>query len=257
MFAYTNHTVLPEALEKWPVPLFGKLLPRHLELIYAINHTFLTHVKEHVTNDPEVLSKVSLIEESHPKMIRMANLAIVMSDKVNGVAAIHSDILMQHVFPEFVRIFPKKFTNVTNGITPRRWLYVCNPGLCRLIAKALNSEEFLTNLDLLANLKPIADDQAIQEAWLNVKYSNKSKLAKYLEEHCKVTGVDPNALFDIQVKRIHEYKRQFLNILRVIYLYTDLKRKVLTQSTDTIVPKVIIFGGKAAPGNIPCTCIIH
>eukprot|EP01114_Cavostelium_apophysatum_P016278 TRINITY_DN458_c0_g1_i2.p1 TRINITY_DN458_c0_g1~~TRINITY_DN458_c0_g1_i2.p1 ORF type:complete len:528 (+),score=189.67 TRINITY_DN458_c0_g1_i2:1191-2774(+) len=247
-FAYTNHTVLPEALEKWSVPLFERVLPRHLQIVYDINAFFLKEVERFFPHSPEILSKLSIIEEGHPKQVRMANLAIVMSHCVNGVAAIHTNILKNSLFKEFVTMYPEKFINITNGITPRRWLGACNRKLSRLIAKTLGGDEFLTDLTLLTKLREHADNKDLQVEWMQVKQQCKRKLADFLwnEHNLKV---DPNALFDIQVKRIHEYKRQFLNILRVVHEYNELRRKVeYGESIKNAVPKVVIFGGKAAPG---------
>lgn len=249
-FSYTNHTVLPEALERWSLPLFEKVLPRHIQIIYQINHRFLEKVlrPRYPNNFDEMARKLSIIEEGNPKMIRMAHLAVIMSHHVNGVAAIHTEILKKTVFKEFYELFPEKFINVTNGITPRRWLKVCNSPLTSLIAKTLGTDNFLKHLDLLTGLKDYADNKDLQAEWMDIKLENKRKLAKYILATCGVE-VNPNALFDIQVKRIHEYKRQLLNILRVIYLYHELKQLVVTGADlDDVIPKVIIFGGKAAPG---------
>eukprot|EP01116_Phalansterium_solitarium_P018910 TRINITY_DN5153_c1_g1_i2.p1 TRINITY_DN5153_c1_g1~~TRINITY_DN5153_c1_g1_i2.p1 ORF type:complete len:936 (-),score=339.56 TRINITY_DN5153_c1_g1_i2:247-3054(-) len=245
-FAYTNHTVLPEALERWAVPLFQKLLPRHLQIIFDINARFLKEVAVRFPGDEAVLSRLSIIEESHPKQIRMANLAIVMSHSVNGVAAIHSDILQKSLFKEFNEMYPGKFLNITNGITQRRWLLGCNPRLTELIANTLGTDGFLTNLDILEQLRAHANNRKLQEQWLDVKLANKKVLAEYLQKHLSIT-VDPHSFFDIQVKRIHEYKRQLLNILRVIYLWQDLRAKSLAKQLDDVLPRVVIFAGKAAP----------
>ena len=243
-FAYTNHTVLPEALEKWPVEMIARVLPRHIEIIYEINRLFLEDVKRRWPGDDDRQRRLSLVDDdSHS--IRMAHLAIVMSSKVNGVAAIHSNILKESLFIDFYELFPEKFLNITNGVTPRRWLYSCNNDLAALISKRLGTEEWLTNLEMLLQVRDFADDTQFQAEWMAIKMTNKKKLSEYLLTHHNLQ-VDPNALFDIQIKRIHEYKRQFMNILRVIHEYLELKRRV--SFPDTLVPKVIIFGGKAAPG---------
>lgn len=255
-FAYTNHTVLPEALERWPVPLFENLLPRHLQIIYDINQKFFdTEVTPKFPNDVNILRRLSIVEEGMPKMVRMAHLAIVMSHKVNGVAAIHSQILQDSLFNEFYRLYPDKFLNITNGVTPRRWLLACNPTLSDFITEKLGGSNYLLNLDLLVQLRGFVNDAEFQDKWMAVKRANKVKLAAYLKHHMNIE-VNPDALFDIQIKRIHEYKRQLLNILRVIYVYNQLKFKVGMGDTEGLVPKVVIFGGKAAPGYHKAKLII-
>jgi starch phosphorylase len=244
-FAYTNHTVLPEALERWSLEMVTRVLPRHIEIIYEINRIFLETVAKRWPGDSDRLRRLSIIDENSPKMVRMAHLAIIMAFKVNGVAAIHSEILKKELFRDFYELYPEKFINITNGVTPRRWLYNCNPELSSIISKRLNGEEWLTNLDMLTMLKQYSDDPMFQAEWMAVKMHCKKRLSDYLAAEHNIF-VDPNALFDIQIKRIHEYKRQLMNILRVIHQYLELKRKVVL--TDTIVPKVIIFAGKAAPG---------
>ncbi|PQE14167.1 glycogen phosphorylase protein [Rutstroemia sp. NJR-2017a BVV2] len=255
-FGYTNHTVLPEALEKWSVPLFQNLLPRHLQIIYEINLYFLQSVERKFPGDRELLSRVSIIEESQPKMVRMAYLAIVGSHKVNGVAELHSDLIKTTIFKDFVRIFgPDKFTNVTNGITPRRWLHQANPRLSELIASKLGGYEFLKDLTLLNKLEQYADDKEFKKEWQEIKFANKVRLAKHIKT---TTGVDvnPSALFDIQVKRIHEYKRQQLNIFGVIHRYLAIK-SMSPEERKKLAPRVSIFGGKAAPGYWMAKTIIH
>lgn len=244
-FAYTNHTVLPEALERWPVDMISKVLPRHIEIIYEINRIFLETVAKKWPGDNDRLRNLSIIEEGPVKMVRMAHLAIVMSFRVNGVAAIHSEILKSHLFVDFYELWPEKFINITNGITPRRWLVACNPDLATLISKKLGNDDWPTDLDQLVKLRAFADDPSLQAEWMAVKMNCKRRLADYLQHHHNIY-VNPNALFDIQIKRIHEYKRQLMNILRVICVYLDLRRR--NTFPETIVPKVIIFGGKAAPG---------
>ncbi|KAJ5793836.1 Phosphorylase [Penicillium paradoxum] len=255
-FSYTNHTVLPEALEKWSVPLMQNLLPRHLQIIYEINLFFLQSVEQRFPNDRDLLSRVSIIEESHPKMVRMAYLAIIGSHKVNGVAELHSDLLKTTLFKDFVQIYGvDKFTNVTNGITPRRWLHQANPRLSALIAEKLGGYDFLKDLTLLDKIEAFVDDKAFREEWAVIKRENKLRLAKYIKA---TTGFDvnPNALFDVQVKRIHEYKRQQLNIFGVIHRYLSIKA-MSAEEKKKVVPRVSIFGGKAAPGYWMAKSIIH
>ncbi|KAG1472471.1 hypothetical protein G6F56_001517 [Rhizopus delemar] len=243
-FGFTNHTVLPEALECWSVPMMEKILPRHMQIIYDINLFFLQKVEQVYLGDRELLKRISIIEESSPQQVRMAYLAVVGSHKVNGVAALHSDLIRRHLFQDFVKYFgPDKFINITNGITPRRWLYQANPLLRHLITQTLGSEDWVTRLDLLASLKKKADEQDFQGSWADVKLKNKKRLAEWIQSNLSIT-VNPEALFDIQVKRIHEYKRQLMNILSVIYRYNQLK----SGSLEEAVPRVVIFGGKAAPG---------
>ncbi|CAK7269295.1 Non-essential glycogen phosphorylase [Sporothrix epigloea] len=256
-FCYTNHTVLPEALEKWSVGLVQHLLPRHLQIIYDINLFFLQSVERSFPKNREILSRVSIIEESQPKMVRMAYLAIVGSHKVNGVAELHSDLIRTTIFKDFVTIFgPDKFVNVTNGITPRRWLHQANPGLSDLIATKVGGPElFLKDLTLLNKLELSVNDPAFRKAWAEVKLANKQRLADYIKTTTGYT-VNPIALFDVQVKRIHEYKRQQLNIFGVIYRY--LKLKAMTpEERKKVPPRVSIFGGKAAPGYWMAKQIIH
>ena len=255
-FGYTNHTVLPEALEKWSVPLVQHLLPRHLQIIYDINMNFLQTVERRFPNDREMLSRVSIIEESQPKMVRMAYLAIIGSHKVNGVAELHSDLIKTTIFKDFVKIYgPDKFTNVTNGITPRRWLHQANPRLSELIASKLGGHDFLTDLTLLNKLEEFVDDKNFKKEWQEIKYANKVRLAQHISNSTGV-NVSPKALFDIQVKRIHEYKRQQLNILGVIHRYLTIKA-MSAEERKKLAPRVSIFGGKAAPGYWMAKTIIH
>jgi glycogen phosphorylase len=255
-FGYTNHTVLPEALEKWPVGLFQNLLPRHLQIIYDINLFFLQKVEKAFPNDRDILGRVSIIEESQPKMVRMAFLAIVGSHKVNGVAELHSDLIKTTIFKDFVTIFgPDKFTNVTNGITPRRWLHQANPRLSELIANKTGGNDFLKDLTLLNKLELSIDDKEFRKEWAEIKYANKVRLAKLIKSTTGVT-VNPSALFDVQVKRIHEYKRQQLNIFGVIHRYLTLKA-MTPEERKKQLPRVTIFGGKAAPGYWMAKQIIH
>ena len=240
IFAYTNHTLMPEALETWSVDLFGRLLPRHLEIIYKINHEFLHMVNHHFPGDVDLLARVSIIDESHGRRVRMAHLAVVGSHTVNGVAALHSELLKQYLFADFDRIYPGKMTNVTNGITPRRWLNQANPGLAALIEKAIGAG-FKKDLTQIKKITPLAKDAEFRKAFAAVKQANKARLAAKIEQK---TGIklNVNSLFDVQIKRIHEYKRQLLNVLHVITLYNRIRRGEKT------TPRTVIFGGKAAPG---------
>lgn len=264
-FAYTNHTVMAEALEKWPVQLVGTLLPRHLEIIYQINYLFLEKVSHKFPYDDELLRRVSIIEEGDIKSVRMAYLAIIGSHKVNGVAELHSELIKTTIFKDFVRVFgPDKFTNVTNGITPRRWLKQANPELTALIAEVLEDPDydFLTNLGKLKQLEKFVNDKAFLKRWNNIKLSNKKKLASLIKSETNI-DVDPHVMFDIQVKRIHEYKRQQLNIFAVIHRYLRIKQLIAEGLSiekikkNHFVAKASIFGGKAAPGYYMAKTIIH
>ncbi|KAK5135683.1 Non-essential glycogen phosphorylase [Meristemomyces frigidus] len=255
-FGYTNHTVLPEALEKWSVPLFQHLLPRHLQIIYDINAIFLHYVERNFPKDREMLGRVSVIEESQPKMVRMAYLAVIGSHKVNGVAELHSDLIKTTIFKDFVKIYgPDKFTNVTNGITPRRWLHQANPRLSELIASKLGGYEFLRDLTLLHKIEAYVDDKDFRKNFQEIKYANKVRLAKYTKEVHGIS-VNPSALFDIQVKRMHEYKRQQLNIFGVIHRYLEIKA-MSPEDRKKVQPRVSFFGGKAAPGYWMAKTVIH
>jgi starch phosphorylase len=240
--AYTNHTLLPEALEKWPVQMFRNLLPRVLEIIYEINARFLAQVSQRWPGDTERQRRMSLIEEGHTPMVRMAYLAIVGSFSVNGVAELHSRLLKEGLFRDFYDLWPHKFNNKTNGVTQRRWLALCNPGLSDLISDRIGSG-WITKLDQLKRLAPHADDAEFRERWREVKRASKQRLADMIERDCGVQ-VPTDALFDVQVKRIHEYKRQLLNTLHVIHLYNRVKRGEVADWT----PRCVIIGGKAAPG---------
>ncbi|KAL2148574.1 hypothetical protein VTH82DRAFT_2128 [Thermothelomyces myriococcoides] len=255
-FGYTNHTVLPEALEKWSVPLMQHLLPRHLQIIYDINLYFLQKVEREFPGDLELLRDVSIIEETQPKMVRMAYLAIVGSHKVNGVAELHSELIQATIFKDFVKIFgPDKFTNVTNGITPRRWLHQANPRLSDLIARKTGGYGFLTDLTQLNQLELHVNDKEFRKEWAEIKYANKVRLARHIKETTGVT-VNPSSLFDVQVKRIHEYKRQQMNIFGAIHRYLKLK-SMSPEERQKQLPRVSIFGGKAAPGYWMAKQIIH
>jgi len=249
--AYTNHTVLPEALERWPVDLFAHLLPRHLEIVYEINRRHLERVAAKFPGDNDRLRRMSLIEEGGQKRINMAHLCIVGAHAVNGVAQIHSDILKATIFKDFYEMEPHKFQNKTNGITPRRWLVMCNPGLAEVIAERIG-EDFIRNLDLLKGLRKHVNDDAFIRDIAKVKQENKLKFAAHLEEHYKVK-INPNSMFDIQVKRIHEYKRQLLNCLHIITYYNRIKKEPNKQWT----PRTVMIGGKAAPGYHTAKMIIR
>ena len=240
--AYTNHTLLPEALEKWSVGLFQKVLPRHLQIIFEINKQFLKEVEEMWPGDLEKVRKLSLIEEGDHQMVRMANLAVVGSHSVNGVAALHTQLLKSDLFPEFDELFPKKFNNKTNGITPRRWLLACNPRLSALITSKIG-KGWERNLDELKGLEAFAKDPEFQKQFMEVKHANKIDLARIIKRECGVE-VNPSALFDVQIKRLHEYKRQHLNLLHILALY----RRLLQNPGLDIAPRVFIFAAKAAPG---------
>ena len=241
-FAYTNHTLLPEALEKWPLPLFQTALPRHLEIIYAINSAFLDDMRLRYPYDHERIARLSLIDESGPKYVRMANLACVGSFAINGVAALHTRLLGDTVLKDFHDVWPEKFRNKTNGVTPRRFLMLANPGLASLLTETLG-DAWTTDLTQLHSLENQAEDPAFQARWQKVKLERKQRLAEFVNTRLDIQ-IDPASLFDIQVKRIHEYKRQHLNVLHILTLYHRLKRN---PGLD-VVPRTFIFGGKAAPG---------
>jgi glycogen phosphorylase len=249
--AYTNHTLLPEALETWGLPLFRDLLPRPLEIIYEINRRFLEQVRQRYPGDRARLARLSLIDESGEKRVRMANLATVGSHAVNGVAALHSKLLRETVLRDFAELWPERFYNVTNGITPRRFMVLANPALAQLLDETLG-EGWVTDLVRLKALEARADDRAFKERWRRVKRTNKEVLARLIRERTGIV-VDPTALFDIQVKRIHEYKRQHLNVLHIITLYNRLRHDPHLE----VPPRCCIFGGKAAPGYQMAKLIIR
>ncbi|MGA2330661.1 MAG: glycogen/starch/alpha-glucan phosphorylase [Syntrophales bacterium] len=250
--AYTNHTLLPEALEKWSLPLFASFLPRHLEIIYEINRRFLEEVRTKYPGDDSRVARLSLIDESGEKYVRMANLASVGGHAINGVAVLHSELLKKTVLHDFYELYPEKFLNVTNGVTPRRWIVLSNPELARLITTKIG-DGWQNNLETeLKKLEPFARDRAFQEDWRRVKQSNKETLASVIKEQTGIV-VDPASLFDIQVKRIHEYKRQQLNVFHVITLYNRIKK----DPKGEITPRTVIFGGKAAPGYFMAKLIIQ
>ena len=241
-FAYTNHTLLPEALEKWPIPLFQALLPRHLEIIFEINAHFLDEVRMRFPYDDEMVRRLSIIEEASPRFVRMAHLACVGSFAINGVAELHSRLLKETVLHDFHQLWPAKFQNKTNGVTPRRFMMLSNPGLSSLLTESIGPA-WENDLSKLRALEAHADDPAFQERWQAIKLERKTRLARTIERLCHVS-VDPHSLYDVQAKRIHEYKRQHLNVLHIITLYNRIKHNPAID----IVPRTFIFGGKAAPG---------
>ena len=247
---YTNHTLLPEALEKWPVQLFQRLLPRHLEIIYEINHRFLDAVKAKFPGDTERVRRISLIDEAGERYVRMAHLAVVGSHAVNGVAALHTELLKKDVLHDLYGMYPERFSNKTNGVTPRRWLALSNPKLRALISSRIG-DGWLTHLDELKQLETHVDDPAFRRQWQDAQHAVKRDLVAYIE---KKTGilVDPASLFDVMVKRIHEYKRQHLNVLHIVTLYNRIKK---TPSLE-LTPRTFLFGGKAAPGYYAAKLII-
>ena len=241
--AYTNHTLLPEALEKWSVPLLEKVLPRHMLIIFNINHKFLREMKQYSFLDDEKLRRMSIIEEGYEKQVRMAHLCMVGSHSVNGVSKLHSDLIVNSLVPEFAQIWPEKFNNKTNGVAPRRWLMKANEGLTELINHTLDENKWITDLRKLRDLEPFADDEEFREAFKEVKRQNKLKLAGGIQDLSGVS-VDPDSMFDVQIKRIHEYKRQLLNVMGIIHDYLGIvERDELPQ-----VARTYIFAGKAAPG---------
>ena len=240
IFSYTCHTLMSEALETWPVEMMAKILPRHLQMIFEINDHFLEYVKTYVTTDMDFIRRVSLIEEGYQRKVRMGWLSVVGSHKVNGVAAIHSDLMVTSTFADFARIYPERFTNVTNGITPRRWLAVANPKLAALFDQYIGSE-WRCDLSQIEKLKAFADKGEFKRAVADIKYDNKVKLAQYVKKTLNI-DLDPHALFDVQVKRIHEYKRQMLNVLHIIARYNEM----LVHPEKDWQPRVFILAGKAA-----------
>jgi glycogen phosphorylase len=251
VFSYTNHTVLPEALERWPTSLLQSMLPRHLEIIYHINFLWLKEIEKLFPGDMDRMRRMSMVEEEGDKRINMARLSIVGSHAVNGVAAIHTEILKRDLFRDFYEVTPDKFQNKTNGITPRRWLLLCNPGLADLICEKIG-DQWPVHLEQLDQLKKWAKDPSFQRAVAKVKQENKFKLAAILEKDYGVK-VNPSSMFDIQVKRIHEYKRQLLNLLYIVCMYNRIKR----DPTANFVPRTVMIGGKAAPGYYMAKKIIQ
>ncbi len=249
-FSYTNHTLLPEALEKWQLGLFQNLLPRHYEIVCEINSRFLDEVRLHYPLDDGLLASMSLIEEGGEKFVRMANLACLGSKHINGVARLHTQLLKKLVLKDCHRYWPDKIINITNGVTPRRWMGVGNPGLSTLISEAIG-DGWLSNLEQLEELEPLAADSAFKEKWYQVKRNHKTQVAALASDRFNLS-IDPDSMFDVQVKRVHEYKRQHLNILHIISLYWRLKN----DSSFDMVPRTFVFGGKAAPGYFMAKLII-
>ncbi len=251
VFSYTNHTLMSEALETWPVDMLGKILPRHLQLIFEINDHFLKHVQELVPGDNELLARVSIIDEAHGRQVRMAWLAVVASHKVNGVSALHSELMVQSLFADFARIFPTRFCNKTNGVTPRRWLGLANPPLSAVLDDAIG-QHWRTNLSQLSEIKANVDYPSFLQLIRDAKQQNKRRLAIWIARNLNVV-LNPDALFDVQIKRIHEYKRQLLNVLHVITRYNRLLQDPDAES----VPRVVIFAGKAASAYYAAKQIIR
>lgn len=252
-FSYTNHTLMPEALETWPVGLFERVLPRHLQIIYEINYRFLKDVAHRYPGDVDLLRRVSFIDETGERYVRMAHLAIVGSHTVNGVSELHTRLLGESIFADFARLYPGKLVSKTNGVTPRRWLNQANPRLAALITERLGGAEWLTDLDRLRRLEPLAEDPGFQAEFRAIKRANKERLAGLIERRLKLK-VSHDALFDVQVKRIHEYKRQLLNVLHVVTLYNRLRTDADYRAKA--VPRVVIFAGKAAPSYFMAKLVI-
>jgi starch phosphorylase len=250
-FSYTNHTLMPEALETWPVSLMARVLPRHLEIIFLINHHFLEAAARLRPGDLGFMARLSIIEEAGEQRVRMAHLSVVGSHKINGVSALHSQLLTSTIFADFAQLWPERFTNVTNGVTPRRWLAQANPGLSSLLDDTLG-KGWRHNLEQLSGLRAHQDQAGFQSAFMAVKQANKQRLARYIQNTTGIT-VNPNSLFDVQVKRIHEYKRQLLNLLHVVWRY----QSILASPHDDWVPRTVIFSGKAASGYYTAKSIIH
>ena len=251
-FAYTNHTLLPEALETWSVPLFERVLPRHAQIIFEINRRFLENeVEKHWPGDDQKKRDLSIIDESGAKAIRMANLSVIGSHATNGVAALHTRLLCERLFPDFHALYPERFLNLTNGVTFRRWLTVCNPQLTSLINESIG-DRWRKDASLLRDLEPFVDDASFRERYFDIKRAHKVVLADIIQKTCNVT-VSPDAIFDVQIKRLHEYKRQHLNLLNIVHLY----RSILENPKADFHPRVFIFGAKAAPGYFLAKNIIH
>ncbi|KAJ1987101.1 Non-essential glycogen phosphorylase [Dimargaris cristalligena] len=254
-FSFTNHTVLPEAMERWPVPMLEKILPRHMSIIYDMNLFFLQKVEKKFPNDRDLLRRISAIEEGSPQNVRMAFLACIASHTVNGVAEIHSNIIKKTIFRDFIPYFgSEKFVNKTNGIAPRRWLHQANPQLSALITEVVGDKSWIKDLRLLKQLEDRIGDRDFEQRWMTIKLDNKRRLAAYIEKVCQIK-VNPEAFFDVQVKRIHEYKRQFMNILGVIHRYNTLRAMSETRRKNE-TPRVVIFSGKAASGYYIAKLII-
>jgi len=250
IFSYTNHTLMPEALETWPVDMFEKILPRHMQIIYEINLHFLNEVRHRYPGDTDILGRMSIIDEGHGRRIRMSHLAIVGSHKVNGVAQIHTELMKQTIFADFHRFYPDKFVNMTNGITPRRWLNQANPALAKIISEHIGCD-WIKDLKQLQQLSALAEDEGFCAKFSTAKRLNKVRLADFLQKNHKIS-VNVDSLFDVQIKRIHEYKRQLLNLLHVLTLYNRIRHK----PDADYVPRTVFFGGKSAPGYAMAKLII-
>lgn len=249
--AYTNHTILPEALESWPVDLLGHVLPRNMQIIYEINYHFLNDVRRRFPGDEATVQRMSIIGEGRERTVRMANLALVGSFSVNGVSQLHSGLVKSRLFPDFAKMYPEKFNNKTNGVTPRRWMAACNPKMTKLITKEIG-DDWIRNLEEVEKIAPLADDAKFISKWQTVKKENKEAFAQWLAANLDV-AVDPSSMFDVQVKRIHEYKRQLLNIFHVLHRYLELKAGIgLDRPARTV-----LIGGKAAPGYDIAKRIVH
>src|SRR6516165_1349331 len=241
--AYTNHTLLPEALEKWSVPLIEKVLPRHMQIIYSINERFLRQITDVPSMNSDKLRRMSVIEEGYEKQVRMANLCILGSHSVNGVSELHSELIVKSLVPDFAELWPQKFNNKTNGVAPRRWLMNANPLLTDLISQTMNEQKWITDLSRLRDLEPWAEEAEFRAAFKAVKRQNKLKLARVIESQLG-TAVNPDSIFDVQIKRIHEYKRQLLAVMHIIHDYL----RIVEHGKDPVVPRTYVFAGKAAPG---------
>jgi starch phosphorylase len=250
-FSYTNHTLMPEALETWPVELFRQILPRHLEIIYDINHRFLEETRRRRPADTECLGRVSIVDEAAGRRLRMAHLAIIGSHRVNGVSRIHSDLMRRTIFADFDRLFDGRIVNITNGVTPRRWLHQANPELSRLITQHIGSE-WVRDLSRLEALVPLAEDGEFRRRFRDIKRANKARLAAMIRTRLQI-ALDPDSMFDVQIKRIHEYKRQLLNVLHVITRYNRLR----SGRAAGMVPRTAVFSGKAAPGYAAAKLLIR
>ena len=251
IFSYTNHTLMHEALETWPVAMLGRILPRHLQIVFDINARFLSGLAREGQHDADLMRRVSLIDESGERRVRMAYLAVLVSHSVNGVSALHSDLMTQSIFADFARIFPTRFNNKTNGVTPRRWLAQANPPLAKLLDQHIG-RTWRRDLDQLAGLRPLATDAAFAEAFRQAKHANKERLAAWAQAHMGI-ALNTSALFDVQVKRIHEYKRQLLNLLHVIARY----QRIVADPTGDHVPRVVVFAGKAASAYAMAKLVIR
>jgi starch phosphorylase len=249
-FSYTNHTMLPEALEKWPLPLFADILPRHLEIIYEINRRFLDEIWLKYPDNNDKIVRLSLIDETDQKYVRMAHLATLGSHAINGVSETHSELLKKKIFPDLYELYPERFLNITSGVTPRRWIVLGNPGLSELITNTIG-DHWISQLGELKQLEPFANDREFLKKWRRVKYENKRHLARIIHARTGI-HINPDSLFDIQLTRFHEFKRQHLNVLHIITLYNRIKKNPLTD----ITPRTFIFGGKASPGYFIANLII-